>query len=77
MTYITTQKVTHDIHNNPKGYTQHTEHGESLKSRGHFLYLTVHEKQCPSREPPGKYSSWTKTAKTFIFFFVSVMGMSA
>jgi hypothetical protein len=29
----------HTPENNPKGYTRHTEHGESLKSRSSFLDL--------------------------------------
>jgi hypothetical protein len=28
----------HTLENNPKGYTRHTEHGESLKSR--IMYLS-------------------------------------
>ena len=47
-----------------------------LGKRYHFLCLPVYEKQCPSCEPNGALSSQMMTAKTCIFFIVSVMGKS-
>jgi hypothetical protein len=45
----------HTLENNPKGYTRHTEHGESLKSR--ILVFVLHQKAeslLPERKFVGK-----------------------
>jgi hypothetical protein len=63
----------HTPENNPKGYTRHTEHGESLKSRTikSLGIIVLHGVRLPAMEKMNKSSSFliseTLTVNTYPF----------